>query len=658
MKLKYICFFVLIGILGCSKEEYKENENDSTSNQVERFEVTIDLPNNSSFQFNELSIATPFQSINLDSGTASIKSPQVTYYTSFVSTNEQIVLMGYHGPGSEGTTIDCNSTLLSLVMGSMSLFSFPIDMKKELIPIILEKPSFVVLSNYMQTRLENGSLPIEESNPEFTNLYHQLLASLFSDEQISNKIARSLSDNPPLEYRTINNQVTLVNPGFSFATVVGLYKDGNKIGLDKILGGVNFVPTNLGSILSQGSSAIGFTDLPIALNDVEESFTFQSDGIYELRVRTGCPKDFESLQNDEEALNALRENLASWAYTILLEIIPWDELIENGLQISNFAQCLLGIIPEVVEGYGNLSNLEPGITAADMFGVCMNIVGEVIGISLTLAENCLAFVEGSGSSYTDSLDRFTRILGRIGLIGNTLNLGVGLGQWFYKDARIDLCFNVEGGVLNECEEDQAQIFREIQDFSDRSLVFTRMNRAVTIVNTVSDGDIGGNAVFDNEGNIISIDLKELGLTGLPARFSELSKLQSISIEGNPLVGFPNQINAPETLEFVRIIHTCNNDYYVFPEISNLPTTFLERHSKIKVFALAGTISSIPLELALHPSLENIGVESLGSFVPVPPEICDSGIFVSTRSWSETISSKKGSKSDCLLEEIGNDRCDD
>ncbi len=632
MKPLHLLTLLFVFLFACSKDETSVVTNDDEKAVSNKIGVTIAIPENSEFLLEDLTIRTPFESENLSGRSAFVTKTNKNHYSSFVSKNDSILLIGYHGPGITENVIDCKSTLTSLVMGSFSLFNFADDLKGELALLIRQQATFQSLADQMETELIAGNYPINFENTDFTTGFNTLVSGLYSDTSVANKIKRYFSD-APLEYRTINNQVTVLNPGLSFASVVGVYRDGNKIGLDKILGGVNFVPTNLGSILSQGSSAIGFTNLPTALNPVASTITMEGGGQFELKIRTGCPKDFEALQNDEEAQTALRENLTAWAASILFEIIPWDELADAGLQVGNITNCLLGIIPEVLEGYGNFSNLSPGISLGEVFGLCMNIVGEVLGIALTLGQNCLAFVSGSGFSYSQQLERYARMLGRIGIIGNTLNLGIGLGQWFYKDARMDLCFEVEEGIAQECETSQLDVFYDILSLSDLSFEVTQTENE--LVASTLGYERAAVAVFDNEERITQLLLNQIDVSSIHPNISKLNDLVLFVCYGNPLTNFPD-VNASNTLKEIIIEHACPSNELpgTFPVFATIPEDILALHPNLERLWLSGNFGSIPTSVLLElVYLKDFRITSTVGPVPIPDILCENLTFGNSRAYS-------------------------
>jgi internalin A len=116
-----------------------------------------------------------------------------------------------------------------------------------------------------------------------------------------------------------------------------------------------------------------------------------------------------------------------------------------------------------------------------------------------------------------------------------------------------------------------------------------------IVATLTEklGDLSDRSKYDNENNLISLDLKELNLSQIPPELRLLSNLQVLTLDNNQLTQLPAWIGQ---LSNLRTLYLYNNQLMQVPpelgQLSNLQTLSLQNNQLTQLPAWIGELSNL------------------------------------------------------------------
>lgn len=644
MKTKITLFFTILLSFACQKDDDAKPIDDEIVT-VSDNELLITLPENYPIAIENLQFKTPFETIDLVSTKVKTSSNSDGFYTSFVSEGNSVILMGYHYPGLTNKTINTESTALALIMGLVANLNLNTDLKKQVIQVVQQNPDFPLLATKMESKLSQGGSSVALNDPDFVAGISAIYLDLFDANSPAGKsLKRILSD--PVEIRAINNEVTFVNPGNSFSSVVGIYRDGEAVAPAKLLKGVNYFPTNLTSAFGSLPGATYASDLSVSLDVIEETITLTETGEYTFKVRTGSQKDIDALLNDSEAREAWLENAKTWMLTILFDILPLEDF-----NASQRLECFQAIGSEILEFLGNIDTFGNTQHPVEFLGLLFSTMGEFLNASFAVVAQCL----GVDGGYGQQLEQLTDMLRYISIAGNLGNLGVGIYQWYIgRLSRMDECYTFNGSVLEKCEVDQRQIFRNILETATVSLRIEESEQSSSAYN--NDGDELASAYYDDEGYMTELTIERVGIASFHPSISQLTKLEQLVSRGNPIIAFPGGLNAPATLKTISIGHYCKYEDYTFPLIADLPTNLILEHVNLENLYISGQVNSVSPDLAYHPSLTRFGIGNMSSPVSIPVEICEAGIQAQSSYFRPRTAIGNTVRADCELANIEFQEC--
>ncbi len=410
-------------LYGCSEND--SNDDQLQNNNLNEIFGVIYLPDGVPFDVNSLEIQSFFELGNINENNYSIKvSADVTNTIFVVDSNEEVILMSYTYPGQTDFTINTESTILAMIMNLPVSQSLSIEGKADFINTVKTNVNFNIIASQLDSLLIQGVSPLSVEQDSFG-------VSLFEFfDEVSNSNRGNL-DNEPVNVLRQDYEFIFQNPGKSYVSYVGVYKEGQQLASIKI-DRVNFIPTSIVEAI-QAVINLGTDDVDI----IETPYTLPRDlGEYNIKIRTG-----RSIDGTDESLNARVDNSLNFATDILLEIIPLKgnlECIQN--TISN--------LKTFIQINGNLANANSlqdyTLETYDLLSAFFSQTGTSIG--------CLAN-NPAFNSFSNSIEKKIKWLKWMSVLGTSGNLVLGNYQLFTDDSVVDLCFTVRENGVTECDYD-------------------------------------------------------------------------------------------------------------------------------------------------------------------------------------------------------------
>ncbi|KPM32786.1 Putative lipoprotein [Croceitalea dokdonensis DOKDO 023] len=461
-KIAIVVFF-LAAVFGCQKDEPIVKDDDpiaeipSPTTTQSTISGKIVVPIESGIDVNNLTISSPIDVATVSDGTYEMVTQEDKFLTQLVSDNNgEVLLMGFTYPGQTDFEINTKSTALAMLMNLPFSLLMSDEAKQELIAKFLGDPGLKNIEDSIEKQLKNNTSPLDISSPELATtvsvFYNQLL---FPQASKSSKLDYSYD---PVDIRLTNNEITFVNLGKTYDTEIGIYKDEVKI---KSITSerITFLPTTIGQAMGAFASAYGGTPLPGDLQPAEYTYTFENDGQYDIRIRTGKSTD-TSIENQV----ALLSNYINWGSDIILEVLPLGDCIQP--MIANFKQH--------VQTFGGF---EDATTQQEKLGLLHDVLYTFFNESTTLAA-CFTSAE-QVEDYLKQFASLLKFIDLVGKIGNGGNILVGIAQLVVDEGEMDLCYSVEETQVSECDKGDVYIAGWSLNENDLPVAMVWKNGSVT-----------------------------------------------------------------------------------------------------------------------------------------------------------------------------------
>jgi len=418
--------FLMIVVGACDKNDDTIIEDRPLS--ANEIRGSVILPEGSTLDINTLTIASPVDVVSVSGSAYQMETLRDQFLTQLVTdASGKIMLMGFIYPDQIDFEINSTSTALAILMNfPVALQSAP-QVKQELITKILNHPNFGDLVAAIDKVIVNGIGLLDESNRELGETITVFYSKLLFPEPGKTRKMDYSSD--PVDIRLANNEITFVNLGKTYETVVGIYKDDVKvknINVERI----TFLPTTIGDAIGAFASAYGGTELPGNLQPKEYKYTFESDGQYDIKIRTSKLVD-DAIENDIALLN----NIINWGVDLIVEVLPLGDCVQP--MIANFKQH--------VQTFGSFSS---ATTEQEKLGLLYDVLYTFLNETTTLIQ-CFIGAEEL-EDYLKKFGTVLKFIDLVGKIGNGGNILVGIAQLVTDEGILDKCYQVEGGVVTEC----------------------------------------------------------------------------------------------------------------------------------------------------------------------------------------------------------------
>ena len=403
-----------------------DQENTQSENSITG---VVKLPEGSNLDSSMLTILSPVDAVEVSNDSYTMNTVADKFLTQLVTdSNDEVVLMGYSYPGQTDFEINAKSTALAMLMNLPTSLLMAQEGKQELITTILNHPEFIALADQIDALLVQGQRPLDTTEQELAEAVGNFYNGIFNTQ--TNKTGKSDDESYPVEIRRTNNEIIFTNPGKSYDTKIGIYKDGqavHQITMDRI----NFVPTGIGDVIGAIASAIT-GEIPTGLQPVEKSYTLEGDGEFTIKVRNG----FWTNGLDSDNVAAWISNMTGWSIDLLVEIIPLGD-------------CVQPLISDFKEFMQTALTFQEAPAPGELLGLIYNLISEFLNDSVIVA-GCL-INPTENKAYLKALGKLTNFTGLVGVFGNAGNTMLGMYQWFTDDGALDKCYQVEGEIVNECD---------------------------------------------------------------------------------------------------------------------------------------------------------------------------------------------------------------
>ena len=429
-----VAVIFIAGITACEKDEPVANKEETVINNPlpnpsgHTISGTVTLPEGSSLDLSSFTISSPVDAVNIDSGSYQMETLEDQFLTQLVSNaNGDVYLLGYSYPGQTNFEINAKSTALAMLMNIPPSLLMTPKGKQELIDKIVNHPELLTLADEIDAVLVNNQSPFSIEQTSLAEKVATFYDSVFS---ISSKSYKNSADESyPIEILRAGSELTFINPGKSYETVIGIYKDEQLLQTVKIPR-VSFVPTGIGDVIGAVASA-NLGEIPSGLQPVEETFTMVGDGEYKIIVRNG----FYTNGLDSENIQAYLANLINWNTDLLLGILP----------IGNCVQPLIADLNEFIQSTATLVDGNP--SSGEILGLFYNLLSEFLAQS-ALTSGC--FQSAGSTVFLQSLQTLLSFTALVGTFGNVGNLFLGVAQWYYDDGAMEECYEVVGEEVKDC----------------------------------------------------------------------------------------------------------------------------------------------------------------------------------------------------------------
>jgi Fibrobacter succinogenes major domain (Fib_succ_major) len=431
--MKYLLLLLCLSlfVISCNKDD------DHSDNSLEQKEIsgTIILPSGIDINTEQWSAHSPLADGSVVGNKFELNIFKNTTSTILIQNGDKVVLMGYRRIGEGGLEITTESTAKALIMCLPIMASIAAESRFQIIDNAAILPEFETLKTEIESNLVSGNDLFDLQNEALFTALGNVIQKISSnpDGRLASK-KNLLSE--PVQVEQDNRNLTFSNNHIAYTTVIGIYKDEQKLNTIQI-DGVDAFPTSI-SNLANGIFGGGTT--LFGNGKVSEAYNFNDDGNYKVKIRTGLP-----LQDDdtEEYDQALRANLIHASKLALNIFLPAIENENTG--------CFTNLAQEVCEAINDAENLDAKKAVYLAFKHTLksteNFYKCVYGKNLDFSATYFGKVGKLYSVFSELADRIDN-LGSI--YANTGNLTFLATQWAIANPKVDLCLMVEGGNVNMC----------------------------------------------------------------------------------------------------------------------------------------------------------------------------------------------------------------
>lgn len=428
---KLFLLFTLFIFFGCSNDDSNSDENQQEEFGTKEIIVTIELPENSNINPDDLTVSTIFTDngeINDGNGTVEIFDNNAIELIYATNSSDKIVLMSYLNPSSTNT-IELNSTTTAQTLAMLHPWSMHLSVqaREEALQEIISLSEYESYHNQIIASINSGETdPL--ASQDILNALGEFQTALF------NRVEQEI---PPLKMVAENDLATLTNTKSSFAYDVQLFNEnGDAIGESVTLDGQNksvgVFSTLFGFISGNNLFQDTNTSLPIPNTNQE----------YQVVAKTWS--------GNASWINGA--NLLGDSFSILSTTLG---------TIIKSSQCALELGNFIIDNNTNLLNLisNDEITAGQATSSLLQFIQQNSNTILQIIVNCRGGFGGS------NLSQFTTAFSIIGNINGFISSAFRFTDLVLYDSEIEFCFERTGNEITECENEIVGTWQMIFDCS-------------------------------------------------------------------------------------------------------------------------------------------------------------------------------------------------
>jgi len=417
--------FIMVTFMACDKEK-PSNPMPPDDGEVAG---KIFLPPGSSVNVNTLVVESSTDLSNVSSDQYKL-GLYGTYACTYVSNPVgDVVMMGYKYPGITNNDITSTSTALGMIMMSPSVLDLS-DMGKEtMVKNLLKDPKFTPLVAEIENAIRQGKPLFDSTNTTMKSAVNSLFKSA-----TFRKV--SVETTLPVNIFSSGRNFAFNNNGKAYTTVVGIYKDSNRV-QKLVVDGMKIVPNSLSDLFAGNG---GFSGSP-----VDKSYFLVGDGDFTIKMRTGLPGfDDGSPEFDE----AFYENLGGFSFNLLSAVFPAPSTCRSTI-VNNISSTVQGIT-----GLSKKSDVgEVLLTVTD---VVLNNVGDVL-------DNCTSVTPVNEKWFRKFLGHWNFVGKVFSFISNGANTTIFGTQWALAAKPVDTCFNAKGNTVTSTKCNDVGFFTDPRD---------------------------------------------------------------------------------------------------------------------------------------------------------------------------------------------------
>jgi len=441
------------------------------------------VPSGSSIDANSLSILSQEQESAVVNNEYSIETHVNLFSTQFVSTSSgDVVMLGYTYPGTTNYDISATSSALALVMNLPPIWPLTIEGKKKTVTEVLNHNSFMPLVEEVETSIRAGKDILDTNNIALAQKVAAVLKGVSG---------LRVAATQPVTILRSGRTFSFVNPGKGHRTVIGIYKEGQRV-KKLVIDGVRFIPTSLTDIVAGvlGTQAT-----------VEETYSLIGDGSFNIRIRTGLSSGGPVMLEQEEAL---WENI----FMVIVETVK-----ANLPTVLGDKNCTAAVQLAAIDLKDRIkSSIKADMTPLQIFYVASNGALENVA---SLQAACPAKPAKKISFWVKKAERLLNLATKsLSYIGQTGNLIMLARDWNSSLRAIDTCFLAKGNQVSKCGDCPAtvtdvdgNVYNTVsigtQCWMKENLKTTRYRDSSAIPTGLSDSvwrktTTGAYAIYDND----------------------------------------------------------------------------------------------------------------------------------------------------------------
>jgi uncharacterized protein (TIGR02145 family) len=425
MGVKIFLGFIIVNFMACDKEK------PSNPMPPEDGEVAgkIILPPGTSINVNTLVVESSTDLSNVSSDQYKL-GLYGTYACTYVSNPVgDVVMMGYKYPGITNNDITSTSTALGMIMMSPSVLDLSEMGKETMVQNLLKDSKFTPLVAEIENAIRQGKPLFDSTNATMKSAVNALFKS-------ATFRTASVEATLPVSIFSSGRNFAFNNSGKAYTTVVGIYKDSNRV-QKLVVDGIKIVPNSLSDLFAGNGGFSG--------NPVDKSYTLVGDGDFTIKMRTGLPGfDDGSPEFDE----AFYENLGGFSFNLISTVFPAAPTCRTTIVNNTF---------NLVQGVSGIS------TKSNVGEVLLTITDIVLNNVKDLLDNCTGVTYVNEKWFRKFLGHWNFVGKVFSFISNGANTTIFGTQWALAAKPVDTCFNVKGSTVTATDCGGVKFFTDPRD---------------------------------------------------------------------------------------------------------------------------------------------------------------------------------------------------
>jgi len=431
--------FVLLTLITCKKDRKDKSPFGPKEGQVSG---KIFLPSDYKGNPNDCQVITQLSRVEVENNTYVIDTTS-SNNTNILLLNEkgELLLMRYNFSGQSNYDISIQSTAEAMVIATPILRTLSDSGRMQILNSLSSRPAFNSLVSEISQNISKGKTFTDTTNSKLVQTFKTLMMDILSNAgnpttngNINTKTLVAdldliTSDDPVGFYRE-GKKITFINRGVAAYYTIGIYRNDKKI-REMTLSGIDFVPTSVFDIYK----AIKAPDTTLS----QQTFTFEDDGQYKIKIRSGR---LGADDKSDEWSEAFKVNIT---HILLSDILPLINI--KGACVAPILNKAKDVISSSYS-YNKLNSSDISEQSIFIYGL---FKGSYDAFSQIIKECLTGSAAEQTNRYLIALKSYVNFLDLAGRIGTTLNLGHHLYSLQHTKAAYDLCYEVKEDKVSVCK---------------------------------------------------------------------------------------------------------------------------------------------------------------------------------------------------------------